>query len=347
MKLFKSILACGVAVALSSGAAFAQEFTLKYGHVGPATDNSDDHVPGVWLKSYLESRSNGRIAVEIFPAGQLGNFKDMIEGVQQGTLELTHTSLGGIAPFVPELQVLDIPYMLTDDRVAEKVLVEGPFIGQMREAVLEATGSVRLITGSNTGRWRSFYTTSDQIKSAADLDGVKIRTINSPLQVEFVKFLGGNPTPVAWGELYGALGAGVVDGTKNAALDVVSNKLNEHLNYAVLDEHAYLAGFYWMSQDFLENLPDDLRALVIDGVIQMAEVQTNFNKQQDGIAQAQFIEAGGTVYVPSPEDKATFEAGKEHMIGWYSDQYGTEWLDKLNAAIAEANAEITAQHSIN
>ena len=169
MKLFKSVLACGVAVALTSGAAFAQEFTLKYGHVGPATDNSDDHVPGVWLKSYLESRSNGRIAVEIFPAGQLGNFKDMIEGVQQGTLELTHTSLGGIAPFVPELQVLDIPYMLSDDRVAEKVLIEGPFIDQMRDAVLEATGTVRLITGSNTGRWRSFYTTNDQIQSAADL----------------------------------------------------------------------------------------------------------------------------------------------------------------------------------
>ena len=346
MKLLKLILACGVAVFLSSGAMWAQEFTLKYGHVGPAADNSDDHVPGVWLKSYLESRSNGRIAVEIYPAGQLGNFKDMIEAVQQGTLELTHTSLGGIAPFVPELQVLDIPYMLTDDRVAEKVLCQSHFIDQMRDTVLEATGTVRLIGGSNTGRWRSFYTTDKQIKNASDLDGVKIRTINSPLQVEFVKFLGGNPTPVAWGELYGALGAGVVDGTKNAALDVVSNKLNEHLDYAVLDEHAYLAGFYWMSQDFLKSLPDDLRALVIDGVVQMAEIQTNFNKQQDGIAQAQFIAAGGSVYVPSAADKATFEAGKAHMIKWYSEQYGTEWLDKLNAAIAEAKSEIEAGHAL-
>lgn len=346
MKLFKLILSCGVAVILSGSVTLAQEFTLKYGHVGPATENSDDHVPGVWLKSYLESRSNGRIAVEIFPAGQLGNFKDMIESVQQGTLELTHTSLGGIAPFVPELQVLDIPYMLTDDRVAEKVLCVSPFIDQMRDAVLEATGTVTLIAGSNTGRWRSFYTTNKQIKNAGDLGGVKIRTINSPLQVEFVKFLGGNPTPVAWGELYGALGAGVVEGTKNAALDVVSNKLNEHLDYAVLDEHAYLAGFYWMSQDFLDSLPDDLRALVIDGVIQMAEVQTQFNKQQDGIAQAQFIEAGGTVYVPSAEDKATFEAGKAHMVKWYTDQYGTEWLDKLNAAIADAKAEIADSHAL-
>lgn len=345
MKMFKTIAAAGLALAMSSTALLAQEFTLKYGHVGPATDNSDDHVPGVFLKSFLESRSNGRIKVEIYPAGQLGGFTEMMEAVQLGTLELTHTSLGGIAPFVPELQVLDIPYMLTDDRVAEAVL-EGPFIKEMRKAVLDKTGSIRLMAGSNTGRWRSFYTTNKQIKNRNDLAGVKIRTIPSPLQQEFVKYLGGNPTPVAWGELYTALGTGVVDGTKNAALDIVSNKLNEHVKYAVLDEHAYLAGFYWMNQNFLEKLPEDLRNLVIDGVIQMAEVQTDFNKQQDGIAQQQFADAGGTIYVPSADDKKTFEAGKDHMVAWYSDQFGTDWLDKLNAAISDARAEISESHSL-
>lgn len=346
MKLLSSIAACGLALALGTTAALAQEFTLKYGHVGPATENSDDHVPGVFLKSYLESRSNGRIAVELYPAGQLGGFTEMMEGVQLGTLELTHTSLGGIVPFVPELQVLDVPYMLTDDRLAEAVL-SGPFLEEMRAAVLEETGTIRLMAGSNTGRWRSFYTTDAVIHSRDDLAGVKIRTIPSPLQAEFVRFLGGNPTPVAWGELYTALGTGVVDGTKNAALDIVSNKLNEHVSNAILDEHAYLAGFYWMNQDWLEGLPADLQALVIDGVTQMAEVQTNFNKQQDGIAQQAFIDAGGTVYVPTAEEKATFEAGKDHMLGWYSDQYGTVWVEKLNAAIAEASAEIAASHALN
>lgn len=345
MKLLSTIAACGMALAVGTTGASAQEFTLKYAHVGPATENSDDHVPGVFLKSYLESRSNGRIAVEIYPAGQLGGFTEAMEGVQLGTIELTHTSLGGIVPFVPELQVLDVPYMLTDDRLAEAVL-SGPFLGQMRDAVLAETGSIRLMAGSNTGRWRSFYTTDAVIQNRGDLAGVKIRTIPSPLQAEFVRFLGGNPTPVAWGELYTALGTGVVDGTKNAALDVVSNKLNEHLGNAILDEHAYLAGFYWMNQAFLEGLPEDLRALVIDGVTQMAEVQTNFNKQQDGIAQQAFIDAGGTVYVPTADEKATFEAGKDHMLGWYSDQYGTEWVDSLNAAIAEASADIAASHAL-
>ena len=82
---------------------FAAEYTIKYGHVGPVT--SDDQVPGEFLKSFLEARSNGRITVEIYPGAQLGNFRDMIEQVQLNTLELTHTTVGGIANFWPELQV--------------------------------------------------------------------------------------------------------------------------------------------------------------------------------------------------------------------------------------------------
>ena len=75
--------------------AAAAEFTLKYGHVGPV--ESDDQIPGEFLKAFLSSRSNGRIDVEIYPASQLGNFRDMIEQVQLNTLELTHTTVGGMA----------------------------------------------------------------------------------------------------------------------------------------------------------------------------------------------------------------------------------------------------------
>ena len=206
----------------------AQDFVLKYGHVGPVGDDSDDHISGVFLKDFLEGRSQGRIRVDIFPASQLGNFREMIEQVQLGTLELTHTTVGGMASFFPELQVTDIPYMVSNDRLGEEMMVS-PFFQEVSDAILEKTGTIRLVATSNTGRWRSFYTTGAEIRTAADMAGIKMRVINSPLQQEFVRFLGGNPTPVAWGELYTSLGTGVVEGTKNAALDIVSNKLNDHL----------------------------------------------------------------------------------------------------------------------
>ena len=335
------LLAVLCVLVLGAGLAFGQSWTLKYGHVGPATADSDDHVSGIFLKDFLESRSRGRIKVEIYPASQLGNFRTLIESVQLGTVELAHTTVGGMNQFFPQIQVTDIPYMFRDDLVAEKV-GQGWFFDDTRDAILKKTGNVRLVGVGNTGRFRSFYTTKKQIKVAADLKGVKMRTINSPLQIEMVKFLGGNPTPVAWGELYTSLATGVVEGTKNAASDIVSNKMHEALKYVVLDEHAYLYGFYWMSNSWLKSMPLDLQKLVVDGVEQMAAVQQEFNKQLDIRFLQEFQKTGGTVYIPTPEEKATFQRAKPVMRDWFTKNVdnGEFWVKKLEKAVADTEREI-------
>lgn len=317
----------------------AQEYTLKYAHVGPATEVSDDHIPGEYLKSFLESRSQGRIAVEIYPASQLGGFRELIEQVQLNTLELTHTTVGGAGQFFPELQVTDIPYMLESDLIAETV-GRGAFFDEVRDAVLERTGNVRLVAVGNTGRWRSFFTANKPIHVASDLQGVKMRTIDSPLQMDFVRYLGGNPTPIAWGELYTSLATGVVEGTKNAATDIIPNNMDEVLKHVILDEHAYLYGFYWMSDQWLQSLPEDLQNLVIEGVTQMASIQNEWNKQYESRSLVQFVENGGTIYVPSAEEKATFTESTDQMKEWFVDNYGEEWLTKWEQAISDAEAEV-------
>jgi TRAP-type C4-dicarboxylate transport system substrate-binding protein len=316
----------GVAAVLGLAAAqhaLAADFTLKYAHVGPATEVSDDHIPGEFLKSFLESRSQGRIAVEIYPASQLGGFRELIEQIQLNTLELTHTTVGGMGQFFPELQVTDIPSMLPNDMIAEKV-GQGPFFDDVRDAILERTGNVRLVAVGNTGRWRSFFTASKLVKTADDMAGFKMRTIDSPLQMDFVKFLGGNPTPIAWGELYTSLATGVVEGTKNAATDIIPNNMHEVLKYVTLDEHAYLYGFYWMSDSWLQNLPPDLQDLVIDGVLQMAAIQSDWNKQYESRSLQEFAESGGTIYVPTAEEKATFTAATDEMKQWFVERHGQE-----------------------
>ena len=146
------------------GTSFAAKWTLKYAHVGPATDVSDDHIPGLWLKTYLESRTGGDIKVEIYPAAQLGNFRELIEQVNQNTLELTHTTVGGMASFFPEFQVTDIPYMLPNDAIAEQVARGDWMWNVVGSEVLKRTGNVRMVAIGNTGRWRSFYTSKKLIK---------------------------------------------------------------------------------------------------------------------------------------------------------------------------------------
>lgn len=344
LKTTATAAAAAAALSLAAmGPAVGQEtFTLKYGHVGPATEISDDHIPGEFLKSFLESRSQGRIKVEIYPASQLGNFRALIEQVQLNTLELTHTTVGGMASFFPELQVTDIPYMIPDDLVAER-LGTHPFFDKIREEILKKTGNVRMVAVGNTGRWRSFFATEKLIKTANDMQGVKMRTINSPLQIEFIRFLGGNPTPVAWGELYTSLQTGVVEGTKNAATDIVPNNMHEVLKHVTLDEHAYLYAFWWMSDAWLQKLPDDLKALVLDGVQQAALIQSSWNKQYESRSLAEFQKNGGTVYVPTAEEKATFVKARDAMKTWFADKYGQSWVTEFEKAIADVQADIAAE----
>jgi TRAP-type C4-dicarboxylate transport system substrate-binding protein len=344
MKMLRTLaMATAFSLATTAGA-LAQTYTLKFGHVGPATDISDDHVAAVYLKSFLESRSNGRIKVEIYPASQLGDFRALVEQVQLGSLEATHTSVGGIGQFFPEIQVLELQYFIPNDLVAER-LARSPLMAEMRDAVLKKTGNVRLLSATNTGRFRSFFTTKKPILSAADLKGVKMRTVDSPMQIEFVKFLGGNPTPVVWGELYTSLKTNVVEGTKNAATDIIPTNMHDALKFVILDEHSYLWGFNWISDKWLKSLPKDLQDLVADGFVQMGDVQFQYNKQYEGMSLDVFAKSGGKIHVPTDEQRKTFTVAKDHMRKWFVDKYGEEWVAKLEKAVAAAEADIAKERS--
>lgn len=343
--MLKHLTAAALAVTAlwsAPAATQAQTFTLKFSHAAPATDIADDHVAALYLKSFLESRSGGRIKVEIFPASQLGDFRAMVEQVQLGTLEMAHTSVGGIGQFFPEIQVLELPYIIPNDLVAER-LARSAFMAEMRDAVLKKTGNVRMGSATNTGRFRSFFTTKKEVKSAADLKGVKMRTVDSPVEMEFVRFLGGNPTPIVWGELFTSLKTNVVEGTKNAATDIIPSNMHDALKFVVLDEHSYLWGFNWVSDKWLKSLPPDLQDLVADGLQQMADVQFQYNKAYEGKSLDVFAKSGGKIHVPNAEEKKSFEAGKDHMKGWFGQKYGKDWVEKLDKAVADAQGAINKE----
>lgn len=313
----------------------AETFTLRLAHAGPVSDKNDDYVGASALKEYIEQNSNGVVSVEIYAGNQLGNYQEVMEQINNKSLEAAHTSIGGITPFIPELAVLDLQYILPNDEVVYKFM-EGSFFDQMKEEIQSKLPNVVLVGVSDGGRWRSFYTTKKQIKTADDLKGMKIRTISSTLQQEFVKKLGGAATPVAWGELYTALATGLVDGTKNATPDIMSNKFNESIKFATLDRHTFLFGFYFLSDSWLATLPQDMQKVVLDGFTYAAKVQTTFNKEVEDSANADFIAGGGSIYELNAEERKTFESAKTAMMDWYKDNYGDKWLNIMVTAVEDA-----------
>ena len=197
---------------------------------------------------------------------------------------------------------------------------------------------------SNTGGWRNFATTDRQIRTPADIGGRKFRTIAAPVQQELVRQLGGNPTPVAWSEVYTALATGVVEGTKNGIQDIVGMKLHEQIKFVTLDGHSYMGGIWWFSEATWATLPDDIRRIVFDGFQELKTVTRGIIKRREIEAYKEFTESGGSLYVPTPAEKTQFREAATGMRDWYVEQYGDEWLEKLDDAITRCELHVDSAY---
>lgn len=316
------------------------EHTIRIGFLSAA--EGEDYDGALVFKTYVESRTNGRVSVEIFPSGQFcGNERECIEATQSGILDIHMTTTGGIGRLYGDLQVLDLPYAFNNDVIAECVF-DGPLVGTIRESILEEDLSMRLMVVSNTGGWRSLATATKQIREPADMAGLKIRTIPSAIQQELVRQLGANPTPIAWPEVYSALATGVVEGTKNSVQDIVSAKLHENLKFITLDGHAYMTAFWWYSEDRWQKIPPDVQKIAFEGFQHLKDVTRAVPILSQISDLETFQEAGGTVYVPTSEEKAKFREAASGMRAWFTERYGSVWIDRMDAAIGACEASSSA-----
>jgi len=344
MKTYRKILLfVGVpvlALGLTVGPADAKaKWTLKYGHGGNTSNWTTLQESALFIKYYVEKHSQGQIEVQIYPSFQLGNFRQMMEQVQKNALEMCHTTAGGASSFMPEFNVVDMPYFITDEPIAS-IFTQHPFWKEMSAAFLKRSGNVRWLATMPQG-FRNFLTTKP-INNLGDLQGKKIRTIESTLQKELVKTLGASSTPIPWPEVYTSLQTGVVDGIKHDVSVIINYKLKP-LKHAILDRHAPLYDFLWISDKFLQSLPPDLQNVVIQGVRESARVADGiFWALQDKHAK-EFKKRGGTIVAPTPEIQKEFTAAQKPMEAWFVKQYGDEgdfWLKKFKAAVENCKSGI-------
>ena len=322
-------------IGLWRSSASQAEFTIKAAI--QASTQDEDYVGLMAFKEYVERMSEGRVEVLIYPSGQFcASVPECISNLQQGVLEMFPSTAGGTGNFFGPAQVLDIPYLFSNDEQTVCAL-NGPILDKMRQAVLSKALKVRLIGISNTGGWRNFATTSKLIKHPDDLVGQKIRTTPADIQQELVKQLGANPTPISWAELYTALATGVVEGSKNGIQDIIGAKLEEHLKYIVLDGHSYMATLWWFSEPVWETLPNDIQQIVLGGFVKQQEAANNLVATQEAASYQKFEDAGGTIYRPSAAEQAAFKAAASNIRQWYIDNFDKEWLLILEQSVEDCS----------
>ncbi|MGB0497768.1 MAG: TRAP transporter substrate-binding protein DctP [Rubricella sp.] len=340
-------LALAALVSTTAFAAAAQQFTIRA--TANSNENDEDYDGLVVFENYVESASNGAIEVELFIGTQLcSTGAECLQGVADGTIDVYISTSGGAAGIFPYVQVLDLPYLMRDDRVAEHVL-SGDFVRTMRDMALEDSGDrIRLMTIGNTGGWRNFANTQRRVASPEDLEGLRIRTVVADLPQELVRALDASPTPIPWPELFTSLQTGVVDGSKNGITDIMGMRFPDAgLQYLTLDGHAYMGALWWMSNETFMSMPEDLRRVVVDGFYALQQATFASPKRKSIPAYEEFVAGGGDLYVPTPEERSAFAEAAAPVYDWFEANVdrGDEILSALRTAVEEAEADIDAAYA--
>lgn len=231
---------------------------LKLGHV--LDINHPVHKAMEKWSDLVKKRSEGKVKIKIYPGGQLGMEKELVEQLQMSTLDITKISSAALEQFIPEMKIFGMPYLFKDNDHKWKVL-NGP----VGKDILDACQKRGLIgLGYYEAGSRSFYTKNTPIRTPEDLKNLKIRVMKSPIAIELLKTLGASPTPISWGELYTALQQGTVDGAENNPPSFVSARHYEVCKYYSLDKHSSPLDVVLFSKSTWKKLSDKNKKLIKD-----------------------------------------------------------------------------------
>ncbi|WP_234197824.1 TRAP transporter substrate-binding protein [Pseudacidovorax sp. NFM-22] len=265
-RLFLKTVVAAVALA-AAGMAPAQTRTIKF-----ANQNAKGHPIVLGMEKFAElvdKKSAGRLKVQVFPGGVLGSDQANVSALQGGTLEMASMNSGIFSSLVKDFAIYDFPFLFGNAREADAV-VDGPF-GQNLHKKLEDKGLIGLAY-YELG-FRQLTNSKRPIQKVEDIAGLKLRVIPSPINVDWVKALGANPTPLPFPELYAALEQKAVDGQENPVATIKGAKLYEVQKYMTITNHQYNPQSVVISKKFWEQLPPADQKILKEAAVESAQYE--------------------------------------------------------------------------
>ncbi|MFP4546769.1 MAG: TRAP transporter substrate-binding protein [Fidelibacterota bacterium] len=321
MKYLKIQIAVLVMIMVFSCEKDNQVTVIKLGH---SLDQSHSvHQAMVFMGMKLAEKSGGKMKLDIYPGGQLGNERELIELLQIGSLGMTKVSASPMESFVPEMKVFSLPYVFRSEAHLWRVLNSN--IGKK----LLLSGQNYFLRGMcyyDAGS-RSFYTKDRPVNTPDDLEGLKIRVMKSKTAVQMVQALGGSATPIPWGELYTALQQGVVDAAENNPPSFYLSRHYEVCKYYSLDEHTAIPDILLISTKVWDNLTAQEQQWLQEAVDESVPYQRKLWKESSDHALEMVRKAGVEVIYP---DKKNFQDAVQALKLAYKGTSIYELLEKIN-----------------
>ena len=325
--MIKSVLA--LAALASVGMVSAQERTLKMGLNGP-----EGHPAVAGMKKFAEivaAKSGGKIKVNLFLNGALGSDQAVVSALKGGTIELAVMNSGILASEAKELAIFDFPFLFANEKESDAI-VDGP-VGKKMHALLEAKGLIGL-SYWELG-YRQITNSKRAINKVEDLEGLKLRVIPNPINIDWVKALGANPTPMPFPEVYGGLEQKAIDGQENPISVIAANKFWEVQKHIVLSNHQYNPQSVIMSKKVWDSLSPADRKMIDDAADEAAKVQRSESRASVAANLELLKKNGMTVTQLPPAEVTKLREKMKPVIAKYSSSVGEATVNDMMAELAK------------
>ncbi|WP_434311252.1 TRAP transporter substrate-binding protein [Hominifimenecus sp. rT4P-3] len=273
------------------------------------------------FQEIVEEKSGGRIKIEFYPNSVLGAERDTFEGISMGTIDMgliNNTPIGG---FVPECQVLDLPYLFPDKETIWEI-VDGEVGAKIDQAILDSYGVMSL--GVYDGGFRQMYNNTRPIFTPSDMEGITMRSMENTVYLEMFKALGANPTAMAFTEIFTGLQQGTVDGFEIGISTYYSNNFQEVTKYMSLTNHTFTPIRLLIGADKFNSMPEDLQQILLDSVKESLPVARKTNADTEA-SMLDTIKAAG-VEINEINDAAEFKGKCENIWYMFEDEVGSDLL---------------------
>jgi tripartite ATP-independent transporter DctP family solute receptor len=258
----------------------AAKYVIKHGSVG--ADNQPAGIAIREVEQFLEEKSNGEIDFQVYGNSMLGGDRQVCEGMQIGTVENGVVASSVLAAFVPEITILDFPFVFKTADAARRAL-DGELGDELEKLLLQK--GFRILSWGTNG-YRHVTNNNGPIHSPDDLKGLKIRTMENPLYIDYFREIGANPTPMSFSELFTALQQKTVDAQETPITIIYPSRLYEVQRYISFTGHVYAVAPFVMSEQFFQKLPKEYQDLVLEA----GKMYETREREVTGEADTGFIE---------------------------------------------------------
>ncbi len=322
MKRLLVILIACVFIFSLAGAASAK-MVLKYGHVAPPTHGQ--HAGCLAFADYVKQKTNGEIQIDVFPMGQLGGERSMIEQVQAGVLDMCSPTTAVMSNFVPEVALFDLSFLWPNREIAYKVL-DDPMFQKIFFDRFPKKGMMAIGYAEND--MRDLTNIKREIRKPGDMKGLKIRVMESPIYLDAFRQLGASPVPMPFPEVYNALQMGVIDAQDNPIMTSILMKFTEVCPYATLTNHILTECIITLKLDLWESLTPEQQQIFKDAAKMSIQVNRDECKKLRDKLIKEEENKGVKIVRLTPEERKAFMDAMEPIHKKYAQKMGNIAKDK-------------------